>query len=416
MSLRNKKALVYDLGLFTENAARFARDFAEVKYYSPWEEAFAEPFKLKIGEGIEGIERVETFWDHVDEADMIFLPDTTCAHITEFLKAHDYPAAGAGAAEKIELDRWYGRQMQKKNELPVQQTDRVKGISALVKFCKENKNFYIKVDNSFRGISESFKHQDFKSSEARIDYIAYKVGPYKEDVVFICEELLPGVEPGYDGITFDGELLYPTMAGYERKGVGYIGRVYRAKSDFPEALGEIHEGLSSEFEKLKTRFFYSVEVKIDKDRIPYLLDPTIRLAAPGVAAVQTELIENYSEVVYGLATGEKVLPIMKYKYAVAAAMNSDEAAKTFVNVSFPKDLRQWVKLRMAIRHKGDYYSVPPLDSLGTVIALGNTIKETVETVKERAKQVDALGLSMKLGQLDEMQEDIETGRKYEIGF
>ena len=220
---------------------------------------------------------------------------------------------------------------------------------------------------------------------------------YAVDNPFICEELLSGVEPGLDGITFDGDLLYPTMGGYERKGSGYIGRVYRTEEEVPEALRAIHEGFSPEFQKCTTRFFYSTEVKIDKDRVPYLIDPTIRLAAPGVAAIQCELIENYSEVVYGLATGEKVNPIMKHKYAAAVSMESSEAAKNFVNISFPKDMRQWVKLRMADQAQGDYYSVPPFDSLGAVIAFGETVREAISAVKERVKQVEAISLNIDLG-------------------
>lgn len=416
MDLKNKHALVYDFGLFTENALRLLRDFGSVKYFCPWAEAFPEPFRMKIGEGLEGMERVPTFWNHVDDADLIFIPDTACSDTTEYLKEHDYPVAGAGAAERLELDRWHGRQVQSKNGLPVQETHRIKGISALVDFCKAHKDYYIKVDNSFRGISESFKHQDWKSSESRIDYIAYKVGPYKEDVVFLCEELLGGVEPGYDGITFDGELLYPTMTGYERNGSGYIARVCQSQEQFPEALRAIHEGLSPEFEKHKTRFFYSTEVRLDKDRVPYLIDPTIRLAAPGVAAIQCELIENYSEVVCGLATGEKVLPVMRHKYAAAVSMESSEACKTFVNITFPKEMRQWVKLRMAVKHRGDYYSVPPFDSLGAVIAFGDTITEAVGTVKERVKQVDGIGLSADVAGLDELNHDIQEGKRYGIRF
>ena len=52
MNLKNKHALVYDLGLFTENALRLIRDFSSVKYFCPWQEAFSEPFKLKINEGV----------------------------------------------------------------------------------------------------------------------------------------------------------------------------------------------------------------------------------------------------------------------------------------------------------------------------------------------------------------------------
>lgn len=50
MNLKNKHFLVYDLGLFTENASRLSRDYASVKYFYPWVESFSEPFKLKIGE------------------------------------------------------------------------------------------------------------------------------------------------------------------------------------------------------------------------------------------------------------------------------------------------------------------------------------------------------------------------------
>ncbi len=49
MDLRNKHCLVYDLGLFTENALRLVRDCASVKYYVPNSEAFPEPFKAQIG-------------------------------------------------------------------------------------------------------------------------------------------------------------------------------------------------------------------------------------------------------------------------------------------------------------------------------------------------------------------------------
>ena len=120
--------------------------------------------------------------------------------------------------------------------------------------------------------------------------------------------------------------------------------------------------------------------------------------------------------VYGLAIGQKVLPVMKHKYAAAVSMESGEAAKTFVNITFPKEMRQWVKLRMAIRHRGDYYSVPPFDSLGAVIALGETISEAVDLVKERVKQVDAIGLNTDLGGFDDLNSDIQEGKPYGINF
>jgi phosphoribosylamine-glycine ligase len=415
MNLSNKKALVYDLGLFTENALRLLRDCASVKYFVPWADAFPEPFKAKIGEGLDGMERVGNFEEHLDEADFIFVPDTLCAGLVEWLKKHEYPVAGAGAAEKLELDRWHGRMRQKENGLPVQETHRVKGVTALHKFIGENKNYFIKID-LFRGIEESFKHIDEHQTEWTVDRIAYKLGPYKEDVVFICEELLEGVEPGIDAITWEGELIFPAACGYEGKGSGVIERVYRTQADLPEAVKWINEGLAPEFKKHKTRFFYSAEFKIGKDRTPYLIDPTIRLAAPGVAAIQTELFENYAEVIYGMATAEKVAPIISHKYAAALALESQEARETWVNVGFPKELRRWLKLRMAVRKGEDYYCVPGFESVGTVIGFGDTVRAAVDLVKARAQQVKGKRLTMDDAGLDVLADEINKGKQYGINF
>ena len=111
-----------------------------------------------------------------------------------------------------------------------------------------------------------------------------------------------------------------------------------------------------------------------------------------------------------------VAPKMSHKYVAAISMESSEAAKTFVNITFPKEMRRWVKLRMAIKHGSDYYSVPPFDSLGAVIGFGDSIKEAIDLVKERVKQVDALSLNTDLGGLDDLYSDIQTGKAYGINF
>ena len=414
--MKNKRVLVIDHGLCPEMAVRFMRDCAEVKYYSTWEQAFVDDLRGKIGVGMEGIERVSSPGPHIDAADFIVFPDTMSSGWAEFLKKHEYPVAAAGTSEKLELDRWYGRNVQRKNNLPTQETYKITGVTELRKFCAGHKNFYIKVDNEFRGISESWEHTDEKSSESRIDYIAYKAGPpFKEEIIFVCEEKLPGLEPGLDAITFDGNLLYPTMGGYEKKGCGYVGRTYDEK-ELPPAFKLIHDGLSAEFKKNKTRFPYSVEMMIDKDRVPYLLDQTIRLALPGVASLQYEMIDNYTEVFYGLATGQKIAPRMKAKYGAALSMESSEATKVPVNISFPKNMRQWIKFRMACKKGGEFYSIPPFDSVLCVVALGNSVKEVVDLVIEREKEIKGTGLGGNTGDFIKIPDDINTGKSYGINF
>lgn len=422
--LKNKKVIVWDHGLFTENALRLLRDCAEVKYFCPCFDAFPEPFKAKIGENIDGMERIHYFFDHLENADFIFVPDTYCFDIVEWLKKHEYPCAGAGASELLENDRWHGRKVQEKAGLPVQLTIKIKGIAQFRDFAQHPekyvegnvpKEWYIKLD-TFRGIEESFKLIDYKDIESTIDSISYKLGPYKEDVVFICEELISGIEPGTDAVTWEGDTMYPSTVGYEEKGVGYLCRVYQKESDMPPTMVAVNSVYNSEFKKNKTRFFYSTECIVDKNGIPFIIDPTIRNAAPGVAAIQCELIENYSHVIYGLATGQRIDPIMNHKYAAALAMENANAQKQWTNISFPKDMRQWVKLRMAAKKGSDYYAVPGFDSVCTAIGFGNTIQEAIDTVKERAKMVKGKGLSKPTKELEELAENIQEGKRRGINF
>jgi hypothetical protein len=142
----------------------------------------------------------------------------------------------------------------------------------------------------------------------------------------------------------------------------------------------------------------------------------MRHAAPGTSAIQCELFENYSEVVYGLATGEKIKPIIKHKYSAALPMNSEEGSKEWVNVGFPADMRQWIKLRMAVKKGNDYYMVPGFESTGCVIGFGETVEEAINVVKERSKEVKAKRLNKDPTGFDGISEHIEEGRKYGINF
>ena len=410
------KALVIDnSGNNIETAVRFMRDCTSVKFATY---AGSEMGGL-IGRNLDGIERVDDPIAHIDDADFIFCPDVGSGEMVEFLKKHDYPVAGAGSVERLETDRKYARQYQAKSGLPLQHTVFVKGVTELRKFCQGNKNYFIKVDNEWRDVSESFLHTDYKNSEPRIDYISFKTGPYKEDVLFVCEDVLSGVEPGTDGITFDGELVFPTMAGYEVGKKSYLARVYKAPDDFPDAFWQIHDGLSDEFKKRKTRFFYSAEFIIKPNGKPYLLDPTMRMASPGGVSLQTELIDNFTDVCYDLATGKIPKPVFKYKYGIAVPLETPESLKTFVNVAFPDELRQWVKFFHVCKKGQDYYSIPttpPDPVVCCVVALGNTVEQTIKLVKERIDQVKGNGIKGDESGLSKVEELIAEGKEVGVDF
>jgi len=414
MNLKDKIVLVIDNGLFTEQASRLARDFGKVYYFCPWASAFPKSNLALIGEGFDGLERILNFWDYVEEADIIFCPDMYSSDLVEYLKSKGYKVAGAGAAEILELNRWFGRQVQERVGLPTQKTVRVKSLGELRELLKETENKFVKF-NTFRGEIETFKHIDYESSLPLLDHLAYELGPKQDKVEFIVEDEVEGVEPGGDMIVFGDHYLSPTMYGYEFKGMGYLGRVC-SYEETPKPVKLVHDKLLPVFQHYNTHFFISLEMRIDKNATPYLIDYTIRMAAPVVSAVQVELIENFSEVVWGLATGEEIQPKISYKYAGGVVLESEWAQDHWTKVNFPPEIRRWIKLRMAAKFGDDYYTVPGFPSLCSVIALGNSIEEVIEQVKKRTQEVQAYLIQRNLSGMDEINEAIEEGRKLGVDF
>ena len=419
--MKNVKVLVIDYGgIYGETAVRFMRDCDSVKYCTYSDAELAG----KIGLGLDGVERVDSPFPHIDDVDFIFCPDTNSGDLVEWLKKHDYPVAGAGAVEKLEIDRKWARWEVQAKRLPVQATVWVKGVEMLKDVCQYPdryfdggvKQFFVKVDNGYRGFSESFKHLDYETSLPRIKYLDFKTGPFADEIEFICEELLEGVEPGFDGATFDGEIVFPTLAGYEIGKKSQIDRVYRTADELPQVYKTIHDGFKPEFEKHKTRFFYSDEMIIDKNGTPFLIDPTMRMPSPGGVSLQTEVMENFTEFCHGLATGNLITPIMKFKYALASPLTTLEAEKGFVTINFPKEMRQWIKLTQACKVKKDYYAIPPEPIVATVVALGNTIQETIGLCKERLSEVEFEGKTCDDAGLDKIMDKISEGKKLGINF
>jgi len=266
MNLNNARVLQVDYGLFPEMGVRLARDVAKVFYFCEFRDAFADHFKARIGDGLEGLERIDDYENYLDKVDLIFVSDIQLGGLTEFLKSKGYAVCGAGKSEWLEVQRWDSRKYQKDHGLPVQSTWLIKGIDELTEFLKKNKNVIVKINNNFRGLQETFTSENFDSIEQVVDCMRWKLGPYKPEIEFVVEEKIEGTEPGLDGISWDGELMFPCMVGYEGKGVGCVERVYSSSQELPGALKMIDEGLSPEFKKNSMKFFYSAEIKIGKDR------------------------------------------------------------------------------------------------------------------------------------------------------
>lgn len=468
MNLKNKTALVFDFGLFTELAVALKRTgFGKVLYFVPWQSDFPESKLQKIGMDFDGIERIQDFEKRFDEADIIITFDTYCGDKVNQWRKQGKRVWGAGGAESIELERWKMRRMQEAVGLPTQTTTRLKSLDDLITyfqgvkqeitdwFGEEDKNiskkrlgFLLNKYNNFskdflvggtlrdvasefykgakekyikanmRGDIESFYAPDYENSLSKFNSLSEKFGHRADtkEVEFVIEETKKGVEPGFDGIQIDGQYLTPTMYGYERKGQGYIGKICDY-SELPKPIRFLNDKLSLIFKKFSpTRSFFSNEFIIGKDQKPYLIDPTVRNPAPTGSAIFSELIENLAEVIWFGAEGKMVSPVMKYKYAAGVCFDSEWAQEHELEIEIEPSIRRWVKFRKAYKKDGKYYAVPGFTSICSVIALGDSVDEVINLVKERAEKVKAYELQVDTGGLDKVKKEIEEGKKYGINF
>jgi len=414
--LSTKTCLIYDYGLCTELALKLAEKFGKVYYFCHWQDAFPKSNKALIGSGLESekVYRIHNFWDYVDEVDLIFFPDTYCQDIVEFLRDNDYRVFGAGMAEQLENNRWYGRTIQKEIGLPYQNTVKVEGLKELREALVGEVNKFIKLNN-FRGDIESFAHKDYESSKVYLDYLANVLGPRQNLIEFIIEDKIEGIEPGYDGFVVDGKYPNYGMYGYEMKGTGYIGKICQYE-EIPEPVKLVNDKLSFIFEQLSTRSFFSTEIRVDEKGTGYLIDYTLRSPMPVPTAIHLEIWENLAEFIWEASEGNLIDLIPKAKYGAGVSLDSEWAQNNWLEVSFPEEIRPYVKFRRFMKHKNKYYAVPGFTSICSVIGLGNTPEEAIEQVKERVELVQGFELDKETGGLDNVIKEIEEGKNYGLEF
>lgn len=75
MNPTDATVLWLDCGLFVDFAIRYAPGFKRTLYFTPWVNSFPKSNAMMIGDGFDEIERVNYFWDHIDEVDLVICPD-----------------------------------------------------------------------------------------------------------------------------------------------------------------------------------------------------------------------------------------------------------------------------------------------------------------------------------------------------
>jgi hypothetical protein len=416
-NLKTKSALICDNGLFMELAARLTDDFGEVKLFMPWISGYPKAAPAFVGTGIQGVERVEYFWDHVSDADVVIFPDLYFPDAQEVVAGRfNKPVWGHRWAESLELDRWGTRNLQKELGIGSPRTRRFVGIDDLAEYLEKVQNKWVKI-STFRGDGETWHHEAWHTSKIYLYHFRNRVGALADSYEFIVEDNIEGIEVGYDGFVVRGEWPEASYWGFEIKDCGYVGK-FAPYGDLPQSILDINSKMAPILKQESSTGFCSFEFRLGKDGVPRMIDPCMRAGSPPFEGVM-EGYENLAEIIWEGAHG-RVAPVRsRGEYVAMAMMHSQFAISNWVPLEIPLDIERWVKVRNKAVIDGEIYHVPTLGDMpeiGAVVAVADSLEEAKQLVRERADKVKGYLVEIHVDALDAAEEEIERAREYGIDF
>lgn len=409
MNLKSKTVLVCCQGLFVSLAERLARDFGKVYLHVPFAGSFPTMNHGMIGFGLPGVELVEDiFGPHFQDCDLFVFPDLYNAALQIQLESMGKRVWGARNAEEMEIYREVCKEKMEELGLPVQPWKIVKGVTALREHLKANSDQRVKIDR-WRGVTETFFAPNYETVEIKIDQIQNTLGAFKELLEFIVEDDLPDrVEVGIDTYCIDGDYPETTLFGIENKDCGYVGQMMKWK-EIPEPLRRWNEAFAPLFAQYGCRGSISNEVRVGKDKEPYMIDATIRAPSPPSELWQ-ELFTNLSEIIWQGADGILVEPIPAGKWGVEIILKSQWAEDHWQPVAYPEKYANQIKLYNPVVIDGHRYVVPQNEEMveiGAVVGWGETLEAAIEHAKKAGESIEAYGLKFEIGGCESVQKQIE---------
>lgn len=412
---KSKTCLVWDNGLFIECAITLARDFGRVLYYVPWQSGYPSSNISVIGSGVPNIKHVESPWPYIEEVDLWVFPDVYEGPTQEYLASLGKRVWGGRRGEDLELDRAGSKEHCKKLGIDIGPWKAIKGIKALRKHLERHDDQWVKISKT-RGDGETFHSENYDLVKPRIDEWEFKLGAKAEIMEFIVEDgINPAVEVGYDGFTIDGKFAKNAMFGIEIKDKGLVMKTLKYDA-LPEEVRGVNEKLAPTFREFGYRGFFSSELRITKDRTPYLIDPCCRCGSPP-SELMWEIVSNWADIMWHGAIGEVVEPVFTAKWGAELLLISDWGDKNWQPLEFPKSIRRNVKLRYLTVIDGRFYQVPQQSAhpeIGAVVATGDTMEAAIKNVTEIAEKVKGFYVDVHPEALDDATEQFAKLKEFGI--
>lgn len=409
MTLNDKTVLVCCNPLFASLAERLGRDFGKVYLYIPYAGSFPTMNHGMVGYGLDNVELVsDVFGPHFDKVDLFVFPDLGHAAMQVQLETMGKRVWGNRNAEELEQHRELCKEQMEKLGLPVHPWKVCQGITALRSHLKANANQHVKIDR-WRGVTETFFSPSYEVVETKLNEIAHTLGAFGEMLEFICEDDLPDrVEVGVDTYCIDGRYPDNTLFGLEIKDAGYIGQMVKWE-EIPEPLRRWNEAFAPLFARYGARGSISNEIRIGKDKEPYMVDATIRAPCPPSELWQ-EMFTNLAEIMWEGADGKLVEPIPAGKWGVEIILKSPWAEKNWQPVMYPEKYAPQIKLFNCVKVDGTRYVVPQdedMTEIGAVVGWGETMEEAIKHAKEAGEAIEGYGIKFSTAAYDKAKEQIE---------
>lgn len=405
-----KTGIVYDKGLYTFLAQKLGEEFEKVYYYIPSAEPYPKSPKREIGKGLPEIERVYSFWDHVDKCDLVVFFDCYEGDFQDWLREKGYRVFGAGKAEKLELDKVFFLEYLEKVGLDVPRTFRAEGLEELTSYLKGKGQKWLKTSYT-RGDFETERFDGMHHLKSFLDDLRYRIGTRAEDIeVLVQDPIKSEAEVGYDGFCVDGAFTDHCMTGYEVKDKGLVAKISETT---PKILADVNQKVSPYMKRY--RGHWSTEIRISPSGRAYFIDPTCRAPSPP-SELMCEMYKNYPEIVWKIAGGEmpEIQPAAQYGAEIILTSSWHEQHE--ICVEFPPDLKPYVKLKNVKKEGGHYYCVPNENGafFGAVIATGKTMEAATKLCLERAEQIKAKWMEIDHAVFQTAAEAVKAGEKFGV--
>lgn len=376
-------ACVVDHGMFMPVAEKLAETMAKVYYHTPWEKGFATINDCTLGDGVERLYRCDDFLTprRFNEIDLFVFPNIMHGGLQEHLVASGKMVWGSRRADSLELDKAKFYRVLKEIGLAVPKYTTIKGLSALCIHLAEHDDLYIKI-SKYRETMDTWHHVDWAHSEGRLDQLACRLGPFKEEITFfVIDPIVTKIEGGIDTYCIDGKWPSHAVLGYERKNEAYLATV-RPMAEMPPQFKMVNDAMGAVLGRYQYRNFFSTEVRVAQDDTAYFIDPTCRTPSPA-GEEQLELYGNFAEIVWLGAHGELVEPDIVAEFAGESLIHHTDDKCMWRSLTVPPEVRQWVKLYGCAEVNGTSWWPPgEEDCVGCVVGIGKDLTAVIDHIKK----------------------------------